>query len=341
MYFAVIDCGTTNSRVFVVNETGNIFGRATKKVGVRDTAISGNKEVLKGGLKETLDEAISSAKLTLKDLQFIISSGMITSEIGLLEIPHLWAPVHIDTLANHLVKVHDLTIFPVDIPVYFIPGIKNRYDPQSITLEEVGFLDFMRGEEVQVAGLLSTYDVKLPVTILVLSSHTKFIPVDQENKILGSLTTLSGQVFEAIVKETSIGKSIRREDNFDDEDYLDFKIIDMAYQWVRRSGFLRTLLMPRFLDTLVETKWYERKLFVEGAIASEDIRVTRLFASLHFSLDTHFILLGIKKRCLIYEYLLKEKIGIKKDIWVLTETQDVDRLSIQGSIHLAKKAGLI
>ena len=32
MYFITIDCGTTNSRVYVVDETGKVYAKATKKV---------------------------------------------------------------------------------------------------------------------------------------------------------------------------------------------------------------------------------------------------------------------------------------------------------------------
>ena len=47
MYFTIIDCGTTNSRVYVLNDKFKIIKRGTKKVGVRDIAISGSKDVLK------------------------------------------------------------------------------------------------------------------------------------------------------------------------------------------------------------------------------------------------------------------------------------------------------
>ena len=53
MSLATIDCGTTNSRVYIVDEIGTILGKASKKVGVRDTAISGSNATLKDGLTET------------------------------------------------------------------------------------------------------------------------------------------------------------------------------------------------------------------------------------------------------------------------------------------------
>jgi len=105
MYFATIDCGTTNSRVYIVDENSTIKGEAYKKIGVKDTAINGNNKALKEGLAETFYKALENAHVELRDIKFAISSGMITSEIGLLEIPHIWAPVKIDDLSKNLKKV--------------------------------------------------------------------------------------------------------------------------------------------------------------------------------------------------------------------------------------------
>jgi 2-dehydro-3-deoxygalactonokinase len=265
---------------------------------------------------------------------------MITSEIGLLEIPHLWAPAGLDDLAHNLKLVRDASVFSVDIPFYFIRGIKNRYEPGSARIRDVGVLDFMRGEEAQIAGLLVTYKPKFPLTVVVLSSHTKFVAVDEGGMILGSITTLSGQVYEAIVKETSIGKSIRGDDDFDDTDYFRTEVVDAAYHWVTESGFLRSMLMPRFLDTLLNTSWYERKLFVEAAIASEDLRAITQFEELGFPTETSFVLIGNPRRCAIYEYLFREKRGIGGQIIKITGAEEIDSLSIMGCIHLARRAGL-
>ena len=95
MYLATIDCGTTNSRVYIVNEEAEVIAKAAQEVGVRDTAIHGSNQRLKEGLKETFLAALAEAGLEREDVAFVLSSGMITSEIGLLEIPHLWAPTPI------------------------------------------------------------------------------------------------------------------------------------------------------------------------------------------------------------------------------------------------------
>ena len=53
MYYITIDCGTTNSRVYVVDEKGTVLAKATKKVGVRNTSMTGSNACLREGLMET------------------------------------------------------------------------------------------------------------------------------------------------------------------------------------------------------------------------------------------------------------------------------------------------
>jgi len=341
MYLATIDCGTTNSRVYIVDDKGKVLAKAAKKVGVRDTAIHGGNQVLKEGLKETLDQALETAGLDQGQIRFLISSGMITSEIGLKEIPHLSAPAGLDDLARSMERVLDPAVFPADIPIYFVRGIKNRFDPDTAGVAQVGELDFMRGEETQVAGVLSGHDLNPPLTVAFLTSHTKLVAVDEAERILGSVTTLSGQVYEAIIKETFIGKSVRAEDGFDDSDYLDRTVMEAAYDWVDRSGFLRTMLMPRFLDVLLKTEWYQRKLFVESALAAEDMRAFGQLERLGFPPPRELVMVGLPKRCAIYEYLLTEKLKLQARIIKITEPEAIDSLSIRGALELARRAGLL
>ena len=341
MYIATIDSGTTNSRVYIVNEQAEVLSKATETVGVKDTAITGSRESLKQGIKRCFHTAMENIGITEKDIHLVLSSGMITSEIGLIEIPHLVAPVHIDDLAEHMLRVHDLEVFPIDLPVHFVRGIKNPYDPDHIPNKEVGTLDFMRGEEAQVAGLLTHVKPHLPVTIVVLSSHTKFIPITGDGSILGSITTMSGQTYAAIKKETFIGKSIAPETAFDNSTYFDEETVDNAVHWCEKTGFIRSLMMPRFLDTLLKTEWYERELFVESLIAAEDMAALNVFDELGYPVNTDYILIGSPRRCMIYEHILKQKIGQSGSVHRITKTEEIDSLSIHGVINLAKRKGIL
>jgi len=342
MYFAVIDCGTTNTRIYLLDENYKIIKKETKKIGVRDTAISGSKDILKSGIKELFLRIVNKAKLRLDEVKFAITSGMITSEIGLIEIPHLWAPVTIKDLADNIKVVRDLNIFPIDIPVYFIRGIKN-YFPKDTTYKDIRKIDFMRGEEAQIAGLLELYpNISLPLTVVILSSHTKYIYINKKRQICGSLTNMSGQIYEALKKETNVGKSITGNEPNNHPDFFDVDIIRTAYDSVQNAGFLRSLIMPRFMEVLLHTKWYERELFVNSAICVDDLKVLHDFKLLNISLtDSSYLLIGHKIRCHILSYMLKEYHKAENEIKIISNKEEIDQLSIQGAIVIAKKAGYL
>ena len=194
---------------------------------------------------------------------------------------------------------------------------------------------------MQVNGLLASYDIDRPVTMVVLSSHTKYIPVNHDNAVQGSITTLSGQIFEAITTGTIVGKSVSPDDENDRVNYLDETVIDAAYEAVMSGGFLRSLMIPRFMDVLMKTKWHERKLFVEAAIATEDLRALDRFSALKFNRNAQYVLCGPERRCSLFKYLLNQAIKPEKEIIAISDSEEIDMLSIKGSIYLAKKANLL
>jgi 2-dehydro-3-deoxygalactonokinase len=342
MYFATIDCGTTNSRVYILNDVADVIYKGTKQVGVKDTAVNGSNYILKAGLKELFEDTVREAGLDLKEIKFAITSGMITSEIGLMEIPHLRAPAGIDELSANITPIQDRNIFPVPVPLLFIRGIKNNYPPDA-GYREIRLVDFMRGEETQLMGLLSLYpELPLPLTVVTFSSHTKYFSINSDRKIAGSLTTISGQLFEAIKERTFVGKSIAGPGGNDAayEDFFEPAVVEAAYDAVLHAGFLRALMMPRFMEVLLNEPWYIRRLFIDASIATEDLRALNDFNLLGFPSDTGFVLIGYKRRCRIFKYLLQKFYGIKEVKEIVAEAQ-VDLLSIRGAVAIAGKGGYL
>jgi 2-dehydro-3-deoxygalactonokinase len=337
VYCATIDCGTTNSRVYVLDAALRIVHKGSRKVGVRDTAITGSRDVLRAGLAGLVEETARDAGLQLTDLRFAITSGMITSEIGLQEIPHLWAPAGLTELADSLTVSRDPTVFPLNLPLVFIRGIKNPYPPET-TYEDIRRIDFMRGEETQIMGLLTRPELPPPpLTAVVLSSHTKYIHVQADGRIAGSLTTLSGQVFEAIHQATSIGKSIAAEGEPEPNDLA--LAVHTAYQAVHHAGFLRALLMPRFMDVLLKVPAEIRRTFVEAAIAAEDVKVLDDFHLVGFPRDCPLILIGSPRRCRVFREVLARALPTGPTVAEISTADEVDRLSIDGAVAIARKAG--
>lgn len=343
MFYVTIDCGTTNSRAYVVDQNGREYSKATKPIGVRDTATTGSRDLLRAGLRDIAVQATAEAKLVSSDIGAIFSSGMITSEIGLHELPHLVAPCGLSELAAGITKIEDTGIYDDSVPVYFVRGIKNAMPPeQTAPTAQVGKLDFMRGEETQVMGLLASPAFLLPATIVVLSSHTKFIPVDNAGTICGSMTTMSGQLYDAIINNTVVGKSVEQRDGEDQrpDGYFNESIINNAIEWIEEVGLVRALMFPRFLDVLLDTKWYERAMFLDALVAAEDMLAVKQLSAMAETAVERFTLIGQKERCRLYSFILQRRFQ-KAVISSISDTTDVDRLSISGILNIMKKAGVI
>jgi 2-dehydro-3-deoxygalactonokinase len=340
MAIVAIDCGTTNSRIYVIDSHDNIVGKGSRKVGVKDTAESGSTDILVNGLREAYIEALADANLQETDVTMVLSSGMITSEIGLRCLPHMTVPVSCDDLGENLEEVGSLGIFPKGVPVYFVRGVRNKMvdDPTDVGL--VGMLDFMRGEETQVAGLLASGVCRPPFTLAVLSSHTKYISVDAEGRIVGSVTTFSGQLFAAMSTNSVLAKSLQDDGSASPEGFSQH-VVDSAMRWTEEVGILRTLLMVRFMDVLMKTSCHDRRTFLEAIIATEDMLALQQYPELDMDLQVPFVLMGKPNRCEIYAYLLKKKIGLEHPITIYDDDGAVDALTVQGLLHIARKAKLI
>ena len=169
MNVITVDSGTTNTRATLWKDDCPIY-TASRPVGVRMTAIEGNNNALKQAVSQVIQEALSYGNK--KAPAILLASGMITSGLGLVEIPHLCAPITFDRLAKGIIK-KKIEGLNYDQPIYFIPGIKNT--DQKISLSSCSAMDVMRGEESEtVAMAILSNSVKSSVFVLP-GSHTKFV----------------------------------------------------------------------------------------------------------------------------------------------------------------------
>lgn len=339
MYYVLLDCGTTNSRAYVTSADGRVLSSAKVALGVRNVAASGDKESLRRGLEALIAEAVDWSGVGKGQISAVFSAGMITSELGLAELPHLLAPCGVQELADAMVRVEHTGLLP-GVPVYFIRGIKNRIgDDETFLRHRLGEADFMRGEEVQMVGLIARKRIREPIVAVVLSSHSKFILIDQNGVIQKSLTTLSGQLFHAIKSETFVGKSIADDGTeVRPMDYFNKHIVRDAMACVEEAGLSRSLMLVRFMDVLEQTKWYDRLLFFESLVAAEDMQCVRQLKQMFGTVPRTFWLIGTPERCQLYAFILQE-LDPELEIASVTDSNEIDQLSIQGILTIAAQAG--
>ena len=262
MYYLAVDSGTTQSRIWLMNDL-QILRRISVPVGVRNTAIDGHNRALFEGLGGAIDE-IRNSTTHAQLPQLAVAAGMITSNLGICEVKHASAPVGIEGLSTGI----EVRSFPQlgQIPFYFIPGV--RSGPTQADFSNADQIDIMRGEETEVIGYLSDSGKPGPILYVHLGSHSKFIRIDDSKRIAGGISTLAGELHAAIHKGTILHDSLRVDSN------LEIKEEALLPGWIscRKYGLNRSLYLVRILHL---HSGYSKELlnsFLLGAILSEDFR---------------------------------------------------------------------
>jgi len=322
--FAIVDMGTTNTRLTLADSSGRIRSSAKGKFGVKDSAATGSREILVKGLNRLTEQVSQKSGISLGEINYMICSGMITSEIGLIDIPHRIAPVGVDDLAVHAQELSMPEILPS--PIIFIPGIKNRVEHPSVdTLEE---MDFMRGEETQAFGAIELYAIEVPVTFMFLSSHTKMVDVDENSCVTRSFTTLSGQIFNAFRFQTFLASSIPEKN----PTYIHQESLFQGVKAGQRNGILRASLMIRFMDTLIQSSPEERFAFLEGIIIESDIKAIK---NSYPCMRRRVVILGDRLRSEAYIAAFRALIDPSLECMYLGE-DSMDRAALHGALRIAR-----
>lgn len=325
---AAIDCGTTKTRIILSDRDKHILARADRVVGARDTDLTGSKDYLIWNLEEMIREVLEKAGLPVERLELVVASGMITSELGLKEIPHLVAPVDKAKLAGGIQRFPARALLDLDVPVLLIPGVRNRY-AENATPRELRYIDFMRGEEVQSVAVSERYGDLLPLNLVVLSSHTKIVHINRAREIVASCTTMSGQVYHSLVSHTLIGSALTGDEGSADG-LSDDELIAIAGD-VKETGFLRSLMMPRFMQVLLKTSCRERRLFFDAVIASDDMQAFDDMDRQGCGSGS-FVLFGQEERCRLYETILKNKYGGGIRVVTVSDAREQEDMTLYGTL---------
>ncbi|MCG7331898.1 2-dehydro-3-deoxygalactonokinase [Salinicoccus roseus] len=269
MYVMLIDSGTTNTRIRIVNEESKkIAGSLKLEVGVKNSAMDKNNTTLKQAIQHGVKEVLSENTLSNSDINYIIASGMITSNLGLKEVSHIVAPAKISDFASGIEKDE---INGIDC--YFIPGMKNKRLNESAIIEEVKDMDIMRGEEVEVFGLLEQIEVEGKGLIILPGSHTKFVMVNEKKELLSCFSTLGGELMQAVQSNTILSSSLKG--GLIKEIEVDF--LKKGYYKTKEEGLTRSLFGVRLLDLYTNTSENQRANYMLGSIFHEDIQALKFY----------------------------------------------------------------
>lgn len=248
--YITVDGGTTNTRLTLVSD-GRCVDTVRYNVGARANA--DDSTLLKNAVKEGIFALLNRNNLTEKDITRVLASGMITSEFGLCKLDHLIAPAGIKELHD---TMHE-TLFPdiSAIPFVFIRGVRTTVDLLENT-------DMMRGEETELFGLYDTLDG----VYILPGSHSKIIEVDENGKITGFKTELTGEMIAALSQNTVLKSTVDLSVEKYSEEYL-----LKGYRYCNEFGINEALFKVRVLGNLMGADKVQTYSFFMGVVLSAEI----------------------------------------------------------------------
>jgi 2-dehydro-3-deoxygalactonokinase len=259
-----IDMGTTNTRAWLMRGS-EVVARTNKPVGVRDTARDGSTGRIYDALREVITILRARAKVSLDSCvpPCVAAAGMITSSLGLAELPHVSAPAGIQELAasSRWFEFPQIT----DLPFLLVPGV--RSGPAKVSLDSLNSVDVMRGEETLCLGISRLGLLGLPGVVLNLGSHWKAIQINSEGMIQSSITSLSGELLHTAQTQTLLASSVSK----DRPAGITQGGMEAGMNEQRRSGLSRALFCVRLLELANEGTAEDRFSFLVGIFIAADL----------------------------------------------------------------------
>lgn len=253
------DSGTTNTRAYLF-EGRQLLYKLSAEIGSKDCALSGSNMTLLRSLKNMYDELLRISGLTEDDIQKIWMSGMISSSTGILEIPHLTVPVDLHRIREGVVEYFEPLCFKRAL--HIIPGVKTSLGSEHLDYENFTGINNMRGEETEIFGILEQYPSLMENSILILpGSHTQ-ITVIQNGAITDIHSTITGELYHAIVQHTILSASLAS----NSENTILPHMVSKGFHALQKLGFNRALYTIRTMDLFLHSSPAERRSYFEGIL---------------------------------------------------------------------------
>lgn len=247
--YLTIDGGTTNTRIALVREN-QITDRMKLHVGARKGMEDGN--LLRETVKEGISEMLRRNGMETGEITRILASGMITSEFGLVNLPHMTAPVGVKELHETMYETVLEDISP--IPFVFIRGVKTE-------TEELESTDMMRGEETEMAGLWMGEGV-----YILSGSHSKIIKTDEKGRIVAFKTMLTGEMIAALAEHTILKSTVELK-----KQAVHGEFLRKGYEYARKNGINDGLFKVRVLKNIFGRDAGEVYNFFMGVILCDEV----------------------------------------------------------------------
>jgi len=301
--YITIDGGTTNTRIYLV-KNGKITDTQKANIGAKKAI--GNNEILKQNIKQGIKEILKKNNMCESDIERILASGMITSEFGLVNLPHITTPAGISDLHRTMYETvfNDIS----SIPFVFVRGVKTN----SKNLENC---DMMRGEETELMGLFCGEGV-----YILPGSHSKIINAEKNGNITDFKTMLTGEMIASLSKNTILKDSVDIKTAKIDIEYL-----LKGFEFCKQNGINNSLFKVRILKNMFSANPSQVYSFFLGVVLQGEVEII-------LSQKPKRIIIGGKKQLKDALTIILEKLSSAKIIKV--EDAKADYASTFGLIKI-------
>lgn len=328
-YIITVDGGTSNTRTYLWTAGGKILTHRSQAIGAKTSAINGSNQPWKQAIHDMIESMLTEYGISEDYVQGVYMSGMLTSDLGILEVPHLTAPVSMKNYQEHLVRVHLPEVFSKEIVL--IPGIKNTLsNPES--LDSLRTFDIMRGEETETYALIKQYGSDQNTIYILPGSHNKYVFIDENCTVLATSTTLSEELLNSIVNDTIVASSV--DHGFPSMEHYNLEMIQYGCEMHRKEGFGRALFLTRLFDRFGSQSKYNLQNYVLGIVLESDLTALHNAAFFKDVTNVRIVIHGNGAFSHALYDLLKEDPAFHNI--VLDDSEEIP-IAAQGAFHLAMK----
>ena len=256
--FVSVDWGTTNLRLRLVAVPSlSIVEEVVSPKGIKTIY---NEWLEVGGDKETyflnfLKKQLAFFKSNISSDVAIVISGMASSSIGLRELPYADLPFKTDGKSLYIEKIQS-DIIPNTIQL--ISGVKSDSD-------------VIRGEEVEIIGLVNEEDENQSIVFVTPGTHSKHV-LCEKGVITNFFTYMTGEVFSVISENTILKASIEKTD-------FDESVLNAFEEGVQKAmegkSMLNTLFKVRTNNLFKEKTNIENYYYLSGLMIGDELQSLR------------------------------------------------------------------
>lgn len=256
-YFLSCDWGTSRFRLFLIDgHTSRIIHTIIDDKGLKFTIeevgndVRKRRKFIKKYLKSQIDRMAQMTGISLDNV-WVVASGMLSSSIGLIEVPYTNIPVE---LINPAIQYEILeSDRELPNPMVIIGGLRTEDD-------------VIRGEETIIIGLREKLLSEKCISILP-GTHSKHVFIE-DGSIKNFKTYMTGELFEIISRYSILAHSVSPV-IIEDENTFAF---EEGVHYAQNSNIINSLFKVRTKEILNKTSPEENYAFLSGLLIGCEIK---------------------------------------------------------------------